>query len=134
MKRSELLQKLEDKLWFDLMHTSEFTLSACKGEAESILSYLEQEGLCLVDEQGEAISYEPEEGWEAWIEAEDEAAEARDFELPDDVASKKTRAVAMVNAFLAGYDFDAIAQDFNVTRERVRQVVAKYRRSYKGVK
>ena len=128
MKRSEMVELISNITLNDLTH---FSLS--KEEAELLLFHIEKAGMRLVDEQGEAISYEPEEGWEAWIEEQDRAAEARDFELPIDVASKKIRDVAMVDAFLDGYDFDAIAQDFNVTRERVRQVVAKYRRLYKDV-
>lgn len=126
MKRSEMVDLISKVI---LNNITDFRLS--KEESELLLFHIEKAGMRLVDDMGEAMSYEPEEGWEAWIEAEDKAAEARDFKLPIDVASKNNRAIKMVNAFLVGYDFNAIAQDFNVTRERVKQIVAKYRRLYK---
>lgn len=45
MKRSEMLNKLQNKLWFDLMHTSEFKISDAKYLAQSLLDYLEREGM-----------------------------------------------------------------------------------------
>lgn len=129
MKRSEMVELISNITLNDLTH-----FSLTKEEAELLLFHIEKAGMRLVDEEYGVTGWEPEEGWEAWIEEQDRAAEAIDFELPIDVASKKIRDVAMVDAFLAGCSFDAIAQDFNVTGERVRQIVAKYRRKYKQVK
>jgi DNA-directed RNA polymerase sigma subunit (sigma70/sigma32) len=92
-----------------------------------ILDYLEYTGFSLVDECGERTSYEPEEGWDAYIAEEDRKDNLKDFTIVEG-ATDRGRDIA--GRFLKGETFEQIAQHYNVTRERIRQIVAKERRRY----
>lgn len=104
-------------------------------EADLILQFIEKAGMHLVDDSGESVSYEPEEGWDAWIEAQDLKDQARDFQVVVEVNSftgkcTTNRSKDIAQKFLEGKSFEELAHEYNVTRERIRQIVAKERRKY----
>lgn len=77
----------------------------------------------------EEVPYEPEEGWDAWFEEQDRKDQARDFKVFSD-GKTWYRSQSIALDFLQGKSFEEIAKCYNVTRERVRQCVAKERRCY----
>jgi len=111
--------------------------------SEIILSELESIGFRLVEykdygydgSQIEEIPYEPEEGWDAYFAEQDKKDKARDFEI---VPLKNiytgeivtSRSIEISEKFLAGKSFEELANEYTVTRERIRQIVAKQRRRY----
>ena len=110
--------------------------------ADNFLHTLESElGFMRVEMYGEyertieEVPYEPEEGWDAWLEEQDRKDQARDFKVVDYVnmfSGKLDVKPSMVIAqeFLEGASFDELAQKHNLTRERIRQFVCKQRRRY----
>lgn len=104
--------------------------------ADNFLHTLESElGFMRVEMYGEyertieEVPYEPEEGWDAWLEEQDRKDQARDFKVYSD-GSPWRRSQSIALDFLQGKSFEEIAEYYNVTRERVRQCVAKERRRY----
>lgn len=62
--------------------------------------------------------------------------QARDFQVIVEVSSltgthATNRSKDIAQKFLEGKSFEELAQEYNVTRERIRQIVAKERRKYK---
>jgi DNA-directed RNA polymerase sigma subunit (sigma70/sigma32) len=98
--------------------------------SETVLKAMEKAGMRLVDDFNEAVPFEPEEGWEAYFLEQEKQENARDFVIPTDAPFRSSRKIAQ--AFLDGATFEEIAKVHNITRERVRQVVAKYRKDYKN--
>lgn len=123
MKRSEAIQ-----LIIDLVYKASYAdLELTKEEAEEVLSGVEQIGFSLVDDDGSRCEYEPEEGWDAWLEYQDKKDQARDFQIVNGLTD---RAKDIAEKFLSGKSFEEIAQEYNVTRERIRQIVDKARRKF----
>lgn len=122
MKRSEMVQLIVDSVY---KHGGE-DLELTKEEASSVLDDLHAAGLRLTNEFAE-IEYEPEEGWDKWIEEQDKKDQARDFQIVNGLTD---RAKDIAEKFLSGKSFEEIAQEYNVTRERIRQIVGKARRKF----
>lgn len=122
MKRSEMVQLIVDSVY---KHSGE-DLELTKEEASNVLNDLHSAGLRLTNEFTE-IEYEPEEGWDKWIEEQDKKDQARDFQIVDGLTD---RAKDIAEKFLSGKSFEEIAQEYNVTRERIRQIVDKARRKF----
>lgn len=130
MKRSEVLDIIDGIL-------IDHELPVLEGISKEILSKLESIGFRLTEEidyghvgsELQVKPYDPEEGWEAWLEEQDKKDQARDFKVYSDGSSwKRSQSIAL--DFLQGKSFEEIAEYYNVTRERVRQCVAKERRRY----
>lgn len=122
MKRSEMVQLIVDSVY---KHSGE-DLELTKEEASNVLNDLHSAGLRLTNEFTE-IEYEPEEGWDKWIEEQDKKDQARDFQIVNGLTD---RAKDIAEKFLSGKSFEEIAQEYNVTRERIRQIVYKARRKF----
>jgi Mor family transcriptional regulator len=75
----------------------------------------------------EEVPYEPEEGWDAYFAEADKKDNARDFYI---IEGSTLRSGEIARAFLNGKSFEELADEYNVTRERIRQIVAKQRRRY----
>lgn len=93
---------------------------------DHILIDLENEGFKLVDEKDQVIQWEPEEGWDAYFAEQDRKERLRDFKIYD----TSIRRGSIAQAFLDGKDFEELAEEWNVTIERIRQIVCKARRLY----
>jgi len=85
--------------------------------------------------QIEEVPYEPEEGWDAYFAEQDKKDNARDFEIiplkniyTGEIVT--SRSIEISEKFLAGKSFEELANEYTVTRERIRQIVAKQRRRY----
>lgn len=124
MKRSEALAALREKLHGHPMDIGELIY-------EQILDAVEEIGMHLVDDQYGVTGFEPEEGWDVYLAEQDRKAELRDFKVIPDT----TRGTKIAQQFLDGKDFLELANEYNVTIERIRQIVCKYRKKYqqKGV-
>lgn len=103
--------------------------------ADNFLHTLESElGFMRVEMYGEyertieEVPYEPEEGWDAWLEERDRKDQARDFKVVD--TERQCRSQEIAQQFLHGKSFEQLAEQHKVTRERIRQIVAKERRHY----
>ena len=103
--------------------------------ADNFLHTLESElGFMRVEMYGEyertieEVPYEPEEGWDAWLEEQHKKDEARDFRVV--ATERQYRSQEIAQQFLHGKSFEQLAEQHNVTRERIRQIVAKERRRY----
>ncbi len=134
MKRSDVLDIIDEIL-------IDHQLPVLQGISKEILSKLESLGFARVETYGddekytEVVPYEPEEGWDAYFAEQDKKEQARDFQVVarvNPITGEYTTTVGMKMAqtFLEGKSFEEIAQEYNVTRERVRQMVAKQRRRY----
>jgi DNA-directed RNA polymerase sigma subunit (sigma70/sigma32) len=121
-----MVKLLADNINIFLPHDFQFD----DNEVSEILEVLESAGMRLVDDFNEAVPFEPEEGWEAYFLEQEKQDNARDFLIPTDAPFRSSRKIAQ--AFLDGATFEEIAKVHNITRERVRQVVAKYRKDYKN--
>ena len=82
------------------------------------------------EEYTEIIPYEPEEGWDTYFAEERKKDEARDFNVFFEKTPEWTKAMRIAQKFLDGKSFEELAKEYNVTRERIRQIVAKERRRY----
>jgi len=124
VKRSEMVEIIGNVIFNCSMEDSVEEIS------ETVLKAMEKAGMRLVDDFNEAVPFEPEEGWEAYFLEQEKQENARDFVIPTDAPFRSSRKIAQ--AFLDGATFEEIAKVHNITRERVRQVVAKYRKDYKN--
>lgn len=136
MKRSEMqmiiLRALAE---LDVMYPDGY---GYEEQAEHVLKAVEAAGMRRVDESDDyayVLPWEPEEGWDAYAEAQDRIGEARDFQVVPRINQYTgeryiTRSQPIAELFLQGKSFEEIASLYNVTRERVRQCVAKERRRY----
>lgn len=126
MKKSEMILKMQR--FYHIRHVmvegGYITLEQFMTE---LLDYQESLGLSYVDDSGEKTMYEPEEGWDAWIAEEDRKDNLRDFQI---VEGATERGQDIAGRFLKGESFEEIAEHYNVTRERIRQIVHKERRRY----
>lgn len=137
MKRSQVIEHIGKILLYGYSGMDKDKQELYKDDslAEIILKELETLNIKLVDEEGYITSYEPEEGWERWIEEQDKIDQARDFQVIVD-ANRYTgkysisRGAKIAQDFLEGQSFEELSDKYNITRERVRQIVAKYRRRY----
>lgn len=104
--------------------------------ANDILTHLESLGFALVETYGDyekftdVVPYEPEEGWDAWLEEQHKKDQARDFKVHVDQDEVWGRSKQIALEFLEGKSFEELAEQYNVTRERIRRIVAKERRRY----
>lgn len=79
--------------------------------------------------------YEPEEGWDKYFEEQDKKDRARDFKVIPKLnlysdEPTTSRSMEISQKFLDGKSFEELAGEYNVTTERIRQIVAKQRRRY----
>ncbi len=126
MKRSKMVKQLQTS-FLKHMHCGPECCADDTKMYSTVLADLEAAGMQLVSDN-EAQMWEPEEGWNAWLVEQERKDTARDFEIPE---HDESRSASIARAFLAGYSFEALAQDYNVTRERIRQIVCRNRRLYK---
>ena len=123
MKRSEL----EETIVNAMDANGRFNEQVSSEElATIILEELESIGFRYVID-GEECVYEPEEGWDVYFAEEDRKDNLRNFEIIDFTNKQKTD---ILNKFLNGRSFEEISEIYNITRERVKQIVAKARRLY----
>jgi hypothetical protein len=128
MKRSEVLNKISDNVlinFFPTMLQIERNLIA-----DAVLTEVEKLGMKLTNLDGEVEPHEPEEGWDAYFAEQERKELQRDFKIILHENEFKTTCYNMAELFLDGYSIEAIAQDYNVTRERVKQCIAKVRKRY----
>lgn len=143
MKRSEMVEKIAQFVY----DATDRGLEVTKEEADLILQFIEEAGMkppqvefgydegptgAIVDY---SCKWEPEEEWDAYLEAQDLKDQARDFQVMVEVNSltgkhTTSRSKDVAQKFLEGKSFEELAQEYNVTRERIRQIVAKERRKY----
>lgn len=126
MKKSEFIKKAALE-FEERSNNQQYKGYSYEGLAEEFLSIFETMDFSLVDESGEKTIYEPEEGWDAYLAEEDRKDNLRDFTI---VEGCTVRGHDIAERFLKGETFEEIAQHYNVTRERIRQIVAKERRRY----
>jgi hypothetical protein len=132
MKRSLILNHISNDLK-DIIQENYIDEKGYEWCANLILLKLEELGFARVESREEytaVIPYEPEEGWEAWIEEQDKKDEARDFKVYAEENGSWNRSKQVALDFLQGKSFEELAKEYNVTRERIRQIVAKERRRY----
>lgn len=103
---------------------------------DKVLKTCEEEGMYLVDDEYGVTGYEPEEGWDAWLEEQYRKEEARDFQVIEEINRHTgkpitSRSKEAAKSFLQGKSFEELAKEENITRERVIQIVAKERCKYK---
>lgn len=106
--------------------------------AEQVLNKVEALGFQRVEESDDycfTLAYEPEEGWDTWLLEEKKKDTARDFTVTLTSAQKENktplyRSQAVAQEFLDGKSFEELAKQYNVTRERIRQIVHKERRRF----
>jgi len=136
MKRSDVLKSLEQMLYSTGAYSAPVDYYLDREElAKEILETIEELGFKRVvdkeygydDSQIEEVPYEPEEGWDAYFAEQDRKDNARDFYI---VHGATMRSGEIARAFLNGKSFEELAKEYNVTRERIRQIVAKQRRRY----
>lgn len=140
MKRSQVIESIVyNCLSWDGLDTSGVPASEI---ANDVLTHIEKLGFKLVEEYQNKydgsyfheVPYEPEEGWDAWLEEQHKKDEARDFEVRLKHGQKSIhdfdKSQTVANLFLNGWSFEQLAQEYNVTRERIRQIVAKERRRF----
>jgi len=125
MKRSKIIRKIKSII------ATRGPIQPTIKTAAQVLESLERHGMRLVDEDGVEMPYEPEEGWDAWINQQEQIETARDFII---VAGQSERTKQIAQAFLDGRTFEELAANYNVTRERIRQIVGKARRAYQRAK
>jgi hypothetical protein len=123
MKRSEVVNRISDNVLSSFFPS--LSLQHKNLIADCMLAEVEKLGMCLCDEDGR-VPYEPEEGWDAYFTEQDRKDHLRDFSVTTDV----TRGSKVAQQFLDGKEFDELADEHNVTRERIRQIVCKYRKKY----
>jgi len=123
MKRSELIDHIVSLVYAETC--ADFIMDT--DEAERVLTRLEALGIRLVDSDGQETPYEPEEGWDKWLELQDAQDQKRDFRVVNFLTE---RTASIAQQFLHGASFEQLASQHNVTRERIRQIVAKARRAY----
>jgi DNA-directed RNA polymerase sigma subunit (sigma70/sigma32) len=134
MKRSEVIDIIDGIL-------IDHELPVLQGISKQILSKLESLGFARVETYGddekytEVVPYEPEEGWDVHFEEQDRKDQARDFQVVASLSEYTgryalTRGMEIAQQFLEGKSFEELSQQHNVTRERIRQIVAKERRRY----
>jgi hypothetical protein len=142
MKRSNIVKEIATELKDIIMEN----YIDEKGEewcAELILTRIEELGFRLTEvvnygydgSELQIQPYEPEEGWDSYFAEQDKKDNARDFEI---VPLKNiytgeivtSRSIEISEKFLAGKSFEELANEYKVTRERIRQIVAKQRRRY----
>ena len=140
MKRSEVVHRISDNVLSSFL--PDWTLNSKNLLADVILTEIEKLGFKLTETYGDGfeselheVPYEPEIGWEAWIIEQDKKDTARDFTVvltPMQIEGKQEwfRSQLIAQAFLQGRSFEELAKDYNVTRERIRQIVCKERRRY----
>jgi DNA-directed RNA polymerase specialized sigma24 family protein len=140
MRRSEAVQLILDT-YHKGMSVKEKMMSGMESDqADKILTALEQAGMVpplIGDDFADVRDYywEPEEGWDAYFAEQEKKDQARDFQViarVNHITGEYTTTVGMKMAqtFLEGKSFEEIAQEYNVTRERIRQIVNKQRRRY----
>lgn len=139
MKRSEVLKLIEGLYNLEMQNFPKENPPDIF--AENLLCHLEELGFARVETYGddekytEVVPYEPEEGWDAYFAEQEKKDQARDFQVITRINHitgeyTTTLGMKMAQTFLEGKSFEEIAQEYNVTRERVRQMVAKQRRRY----
>jgi hypothetical protein len=123
----------------NLLNTFE-NCSLDRAAVDEILEGLESMGMQLV-EQLEVVPWEPEEGWDIYLQKQDEKAEARDFHIAPRLNPYKntydyemTTPMIIANRYLWGESIKDLANAYNVPRERIRQIIAKERRRYQNWK
>lgn len=131
MKRSEVLDIIDGIL-------IDHQLPVLQGISKEILSKLESIGFQRVEKIEDycsTLAYEPEEGWDTWLLEEEKKDTARDFTVTLTSAQKENknslyRSQVVAQEFLDGKSFEELAKQYNVTRERIRQIVGKERRRF----
>jgi len=129
MKRSEIIREIKSII--ATCGPTQPTIDT----AIQVLDRIEKLGFRLVEVKDygydgselEAIPYEPEEGWDAYFAEQDRKEQLRDFKVVNFLTE---RVATIANKFLQGQSFEELAQEYTVTRERIRQIVAKARRAY----
>lgn len=133
MKRSEVISEIKSII-ATCWPTQPTILTA-----EQVLDKVEALGFQRVEEGDDycfTLAYEPEEGWEQWLFKADKTDTARDFQivLRKNIYTQEMylhRGGEIAQKFLDGKSFEELAKEYVVTRERIRQIVAKERRRYK---
>lgn len=123
MKRSEIVSEIKSVI--ATVGPTQPTIVT----AEQVLHVLEALGMAYT-EDNEIFPYEPEVGWDKFFELKEKEDEARDFQIVLHSNEFKTRGPQIAQKFLDGKSFKDLAEEYNVTLERVRQIVCKQRRRY----
>lgn len=99
--------------------------------ADNLLYTLENEfNLKIIGDDGYEIPYEPEGGWDKYFESQALKDEARDFEIVSKLNNINSKRVEIVKKFLEGASTEELSFEYEVTRERIRQIINKERIIY----